>query len=435
MTQEHSDEPLRRDLSRLAIATLALNGLIGAGIFGLPAEAARLTGAFSPAMFVVCGVLMSTLLLSFGQAASYFHGTGGPILYTQVAFGSFAGFQTGWILYVGRATSLAANSNLLATYAAQFAPGVDSGLAFVGFVFSLCALLTAVNVLGIRQGMRSVYVITIAKLVPLVVLVIAGLSFVSPEAFSTAERPSYGNFGEAALLLFYAFIGFEGSLIPAGESRNPRIDIPRALILTGVVTTVLYVLIQIVCVAVLPNLAEAKRPLAEAAGVMMGRAGAILISAGAIVSIVGNMAASVLTAPRMTYAMALDRGLPRWFASVHNMYHTPHVSIVFYGAIVFVMAVSGTFAWLAGMSTLARLVGYGACVATLPVLRRKLGEPEGFYRLPGGYTIPAIALGVCAWLLTQVNAVALLVTAGFVGAGAVLYAIARRSAGAASDGP
>jgi APA family basic amino acid/polyamine antiporter len=120
------EEPLRRELSRLAIATLALNGLIGAGIFGLPAEAARLTGAFSPVMYVVCGLLMSSLLLSFGQAASFFHGTGGPILYTQAAFGSFTGFQTGWVLYVGRATSLAANANLLATYTARAPAGSRS---------------------------------------------------------------------------------------------------------------------------------------------------------------------------------------------------------------------------------------------------------------------------------------------------------------------
>jgi basic amino acid/polyamine antiporter, APA family len=427
MTQPQPEEPLRRELSRLAIATLAINGLIGAGIFGLPAEAARLTGAFSPVMFVVCGVLMSALLLSFGQAASFFRGTGGPILYTQAAFGSFVGFQTGWVLYIGRATSLAANSNLLATYVAQFAPGADKGTAFVGLVFSICALLAAVNVLGIRQGMRSVYVITVAKLVPLLLLVVVGLTYLSPTAFETAELPSYGNFGESALLLFYAFVGFEGSLIPAGEARNPRVDIPRALILTGVVTTLLYVLIQTVCIAALPTLAETKRPLADAAGVMMGRAGALFISAGAVVSIAGNMAASVLTAPRMTYAMALDRGLPRWFAAVHNVYLTPHVSIVFYGAIVFVMAISGTFASLAGMSTLTRLVGYAACVASLPLLKRKFGEPEGFYRLPGGYAIPAVAFGVCVWLASQVDPFALLVTLGFIVAGTLLYTIARRT--------
>jgi amino acid transporter len=427
MTPSQPEESLRRELSRLAIATLAINGLIGAGIFGLPARAAELTGAFSPVMFVVCGVLMSALLLSFGQAASFFQGTGGPILYTQAAFGSFVGFQTGWILYVGRATSLAANSNLLSTYVAHFAPGADKGALLVILIFLVCAVLTAINVLGIKQGMRSVYAITVAKLAPLLVLIVVGLAYVTPASFATAELPSYGAFGESALLLFYAFVGFEGSIIPAGEARDPRRDIPRALILTGVVTTVLYVLIQTVCIAALPTLAETERPLAEAAGAMMGHAGAILISAGAIVSIAGNMAASVLTAPRMTYAMALDRGLPRWFAAVHNIYRTPHWSIVFYGAIVFLMAISGTFIKLAEMSTVARLIGYAACVASLPLLRKKFGEPEGFYKLPGGYTIPIVAFGVCVWLLTQVDSIALLITAGFVAAGAVLFALARRA--------
>jgi amino acid transporter len=330
------------------------------------------------------------------------------------------------VLYVGRATSLAANMNLLATYTAQFAPGVDAGGLRIGLIFAICLLLTAVNVLGIRQGMRSVYVMTVAKLLPLAVLVVVGLAYVSPASFEGAELPAYGTFGEATLLIFYAFIGFEGSVIPAGEARDPKRDIPRALILTGVFTTVLYVLVQTVCIAAVPDLAQTKRPLAEAAGAMLGAAGATLIAAGAVVSIAGNLAASVLTAPRMTYAMALDGGLPRLFAAVHPTYRTPHWSIICYGTLIFVMAVFGRFEWLAGMSTLTRLLGYAACVATLPVLARKLGRGEDFYSLPGGYAIPVVAFVVSLWLATQAKWDALALTAAFVLVGSVLYALARR---------
>jgi amino acid transporter len=421
-----TSEPLRREISRLAIAALAINGLIGAGIFGLPSEAARLTGAFSPVMFLICGLLMSAIVLSFGQAASYFQGTGGPILYTQEAFGSLVGFQTGWVLYIGRATSVAANSNLFASYVANLVEGADRGPARVAVIFGICAGFTALNIVGVRQGVGSVMAITVLKLLPLAIFIVVGLSFVTPGAFAGAAVPSYANFGEAVLLLFYAFIGFEGALIPAGEARNPRRDIPRALFLSAGVTAALYFLIQTVSVAVLPDLATAQRPLAAAAGVMMGPAGATLITIGAIVSILGNTASSMVTAPRMTYALARDRGLPPLFAAVHERYRTPHWSIVIYGTLSFALAVSGTFSWLAGMSSLARILGYGACVAALPRLQRKFGMSEHALRLPGGFAIPAIALVICAWLLTQVQLDALLVTAGFLFAGALLFAHGRR---------
>jgi amino acid transporter len=412
----------------VAIAALAINGLIGAGIFGLPADAARLTGAFSPAMYIICGLLMATVIASFGQAASYFNGTGGPILYTRAAFGDFVGFQTGWTLYVGRAASVAANANLLATYLASFAEGADRGVGRLGVLLGTCALFTALNVVGVRQGVGSVMAITVLKLAPLVLFVLLGLTYVTPEAFAGASVPAYGDFGEAVLLLFYAFIGFEGAVIPAGEARDPRRDIPRALFLSAGATAILYFLIQTVSVAVLPDLATSKRPLAEAAGVMMGPTGFAIITFAAAISIGGNLASSCLSAPRMTYALAREGELPAWFGAVHATCRTPHWSIVFYGALSFALAVSGTFTWLAGMSSLARILGYGACVAALPRLERKFGHLEGVLRLPGGFAIPGLALLICVWLLTQVRLDAFLVTAGFVAAGAVMFALNRRAA-------
>jgi amino acid transporter len=419
-------EKLQREISRLAIAALMLNGLIGAGIFGLPSSAAKLTGAFSPLMFVICGLLMSTVMLSFGQAASYFPNTGGPILYSQAAFGPLVGFETGWVLYIGRASALAANSNLLITYSSSLWEGADQGFVRIAILLVVCALFTAINFLGIKQGIGTVLVMTVMKLIPLFVFILVGLSFVKPDAFKGAGLPTYSNFGEATLLLFYAFIGFEGGLIPAGEARDPKRDMPRALFMSAGFTTVLYVLIQTVSMAVMPDLANAKRPLVDAAGIMMGAAGALLITFGAIISIGGNIAATFVTAPRMTYTLAREGGMPKWFEAVHERYRTPHWSILFFGTLVFALALSGTFTWLAGMSSLTRVLGYGICVAALPRLQKQFGNTENAIRLPGGLLIPALALIVCLWLLTQAKLDALFVTAGFLLAGAIFYATARR---------
>ena len=263
-------EPLKRELGRIALALLALNSMIGAGIFGLPADAARLTGLFSPVLFLICGLLMATLMLSFAQASSYFQGTGGPILYAGTAFGPFVGFQTGWLLYAGRATAIAANANLFATYLGTYIPAVNDAAGRMLVIVGIGVLFAALNVTGVKQGMGAILAISVAKFVPLAVFVLVGLTYVRPAMFADMTVPSFGTLGEAALIVFYAFVGFEGALVPAGESKDPRRDLPKALFVTALGGTLLYIGIQIVSVALTPDLAGSTRPLADAAAVFMG---------------------------------------------------------------------------------------------------------------------------------------------------------------------
>ena len=194
-------ESLRRDLTRTGIGLLVVNGLIGAGIFGLPSEAARLVGSFSPWLFVICGIVMATVMLSFAQAASYFDATGGPILYTWTAFGPFVGFQTGWILYVGRATSIAANVNLLATYLGSLIPGADVGPGRLVVLIVTVVVFTAINLVGVKSSVGAIAAMTIFKLTPLVVLSLVGVTWIRGDAVVPDGLPSYTNFGEAMLLI------------------------------------------------------------------------------------------------------------------------------------------------------------------------------------------------------------------------------------------
>lgn len=424
-----TEEPLRRELSHLAIGALAINGLIGAGIFGLPAKAFALTGAASILMFLVCAVLMATVMASFAQAASYFRGTGGPILYTRTAFGPLVGFETGWVLYLGRVTALAANTNLMVNYLGVFVPGISEGPTRIVALFTILAVLTGLNLVGLRQGVRTMYTLTLLKLLPLLLFVLIGIAHARPGVLGDMELPTYDNFSAATILLFYAFIGFEGALIPGGESRDPQRDMPRALLMTLGVTALVYIAIQAVCVMVLPDLATSDKPLAAAAAEMIGPIGATVMGLTAIISVTGNSAASILTAPRMTYAMSRDRCLPAFLSAVHPRWSTPYWSVLLYGGLAFALSVPGSFAGLAGMSTLTRLIGYGLCIAALPTLKRRFGAQVGALRLPGGFAIPALGLGVCAWLLVQaikVKSDALGLTAGFIVGGALLFAWSRR---------
>lgn len=425
-----SAEPLKRELGRIALALLALNSMIGAGIFGLPADAARLTGLFSPVLFLICGLLMATLMLSFAQAASYFQGTGGPILYAGAAFGPFVGFQTGWLLYAGRATAIAANANLFATYLGTYIPSVNDGVGRLLVIVGIGALFAALNVTGVKQGMGAILAISVAKFVPLAVFVLVGLTYVRPVMFAEIAVPSFTTLGEAALLVFYAFVGFEGALVPAGESKDPRRDLPKALFVTALGGTLLYIGIQIVSVALTPDLASSTRPLADAAAVFMGPAGVAMLSFAAMASILGNYASSVLAAPRMTYALAREGSLPEAFARVHTKWKTPHVSILGFLVLGVSLGVSGTFTQLAVLSAITRLIGYTTSLAALPRLRARFGHEPQAMALPGGFTIPAAGLAICTWLMLQVKFEAVWKTAVLMALGTALYLLARRGANA-----
>jgi APA family basic amino acid/polyamine antiporter len=413
--------PLNRDIGQLGFAAIALNGVIGAGIFALPAVAAAKSGNFSPWLFLICAVLIMTVVLSFARAASFFRDTGGPIQYAGLAFGPFAGFQTGWLTYIGRLSALGANISLMVTYAGWFWEPLGSGLAHQLTVAMTFILLAIFNIIGVRQSMAVVFLFSALKLVPLVLLILIGMTHIQPGLVLQAGLPVTGTLGETILILLYAFVGFESAVVPAGEARNPRRDIPRAITITVLTITGVYFLIQLVSVSVLPELASSSTPLADVAEILMGATGAALLTLGAVFSIGGNCSASMLSAPRMTYALARLGSLPAWFGRVHPRFHTPVNSIVFYAVIGLVLAVSGTFIWLAVISTLARLLSYILGVAALPVLERKIEKTEDQFRLPGGYFIPALSLLLCLWLVTFASMSAWLTTAIFFALGSVLY--------------
>jgi amino acid transporter len=422
------DEPLVRQLSTTGIWLLAVNGMIGAGIFGVPAGAAALTGPWSPLVFLACGVLLMAVVLCFAEIASSFRGTGGPILYLRTAFGPHAGFQAGWAFYIARVTAFAANMNLLVASLAFFWTPAEGGAPRIFLLGLFVLLLAAPNVAGTRYGMRSLGLLTVLKFLPLLALVAFGLAWVEPAAFplTTVPAPGLTGFGTAALLVIYAFVGWEAAVVPAGEARNPARDMPRALILAMLVVTALYVLVQAVAVAVLPDLAESERALVDVGAVLFGPAGAVLLTAAVVVSVGGNLAGTMVTAPRLTYALSREGSLPAWFGAVHPGSRTPARSIIFFSVLAFLLSAFGTFVWLAAMSALVRVLLYMACIGAMPRLRRHFSESAGRFRVPGGWVTAAGAFLVSGLLLVQVHVDAVLVTAAFLLAGSGLYAWVRR---------
>lgn len=423
----HHKGQLIRAIGYLGIAVLALNSVIGGGIFGLPARVVERAGLASPWLFLIVGLLVITIVLTFAELASYFRESGGPVLFTTKAFGPFIGFGTGWIYYISRIAAFAANSNLLADYLGSLWSPVASGAGRMALITVVCAGLTWANYIGVRDGVRTLSVLTVLKLTPIIVLILVGLPYVSADTVVPAEMPVIDDLGGTVLLMIFAFVGFESTTIVSGESKDPRRSLPSALVRTTIFIGVFYFLVVLVYVAVLPQVGEGRGTLVAMGEFLLGPVGAIAITIAAVFSIGGNLGAILLAVPRLTFALAEERLLPRWFGAVHQRYATPGNSILFLGAFSLVLALTGSFVFLAIASSLTRLITYILSICALPFIRRQASEEDRkrVYRLKGGYTIPAAALAVSVWIAAQSELESWLLTGGLLAVGLVLFAIAR----------
>jgi amino acid transporter len=428
MSVQHSKLP--RNLGLFSLWLLVVNGLIGAGIFGLPGGAAKLAGEFSPLIYVFCALLILPILLSMAELASYFTGSGGPVRYGTAAFGPFIGFQAGWLYYIARLVSFAANTVLLVDSITYFWPALSTGLARWLLLAGIIAGLTLLNVLGSVRTMRSLAVLTVIKFLVLLLLVFAGTAVVGMAVLPTVNMSNlfssdHLDLGAATLLLIYAFVGFESVVVPAGEAKNPARDMPRALLLGLLLVTLLYIGIQLVSVAAVPDIAASSTPLLDVASALFDSTGAALLMLGVVASVAANLIGAIFSTPRASYALAEDGSLPAWFGVVHPRFHTPANSIIFFGALALLLTLYGSFLWLAAATVVSRILLYGLTCAAVPVLRPKLATEHSFV-LPGGYLIPSLGLVACGWLALQVSQSSIIATVLFVLLGTVLYLLARR---------
>ena len=420
------EELLPRNLGLWGIWLLVINGFIGSGIFGLPAGATRLAGAWSPLIYIACALLILPIVLCFSEAASYYRGTGGPIRYATDTYGRFVGFQTGWLYYIARVVAFSAGSVLLVDSISYFWPAANQGHWRWMLLAVICFGMTIINVIGNVRAIRSLGMFTVLKFIALLGLVFFGFPYLGlPDVDAMRQGSLAPDIGGAILLLMYAYVGFESATVPAGEARNPARDMPRALLLGTLVAGLLYLCIQLISMAALPDLANTTTPLLDVAAVLFGDTGAVLLMAGLVASVGGNLLGAIFSSPRMSYALALDGSLPPWFAAVHPTFLTPANSIVFFGVVSFLLAAFGSFIWLAAISVLARLFVYIVTCASVPALRRQHEGADGF-RLKGGALFPALGILACLGLLVQVSLASLLVTAAFALFGTFLYGLAQR---------
>ena len=421
------DVLLRRDIGTLGASLLVLNGLIGAGIFALPSRVALNAGLLSPWLFLAVGLIFIPVVLSFAALASYYDDSGGPVLYARQAFGDGAGFATGWLLFVSRSAAFSANATVMAAYLGAIVPTLGGELGRAGVILAATACLTWANVRGVRSGVAAMLVLTILKLSPLLVLIAVGLGRADMVDLLPELSEPVRNLGPTTLLMVYAFVGFETIGVTAGETSEPRRRLPGALLRTVFSISVFYFLVALTFVAVIPAEAYAGKTLVDVGRTLGGALGAVGITIAAVFSIGGNMASSMLAAPRLLYALAQHRMMPTRLGAVHPRYRTPHIAILVMAVLCVSLALSGTFTALAIASTLSRLLAYLLCIGALPRVQAAAtyADRQQAFKLPGGWLIPGTALLICSVLITQTTLANWIAVGLLLVIGLLFFAVAR----------
>jgi amino acid transporter len=398
-----TEEKLVRGISRWDLVATVINSIIGAGIFGLPSKVAALIGSYSLFAFIICTVIIAFVVLCFAEVSSRFSETGGPYLYAKEAYGSLFGFEVGWLFWIARITTFAANCNLLLAYLSFFVPTAGEGTLRIILVLSVVLIFTVVNFIGVRQSAMMTNIFTVGKIVPLIVFVVVGLFFLQPANFSFPVVPDNTTSASAILILIYAFVGWESTTTVAGEMKDPQRNLPFALLTGLAFAAVLYLLIQIVCIGTLPELSISERPLVDAANKFFGVFGASFITLGALISILGNLNGSFLFASRAPFAMAEQNELPQILAKTHHKFKTPGVSIFLTAAVMLIFTIWTSFIAALTISTIARLIIYVTTCAALPIFRQRKDLPKAVFTAPCDVLASVLALGLTIWLLSYVD--------------------------------
>lgn len=418
---------LLRAIGRWSLAALAVNSIIGSGIFGLPATVAGLLGKRSVLGVLIAGTAMGVIMACFAEVASQFSEAGGPYLYARSAFGRLMGILVGWMLYLAQTAAPAANANLFVIYLAEFWPAAKQPWPRFAILTLLVGLLALINIFGARLGTAVSNVFTVAKILPLLMVVSAGaaVTIIHPAPWGLAGPTPASVWMKAMLLLVFAYGGFETAVAPMSEAKNPGRDTAFALLLALFACTAIYALVQWVVVGVLGPAATTDRPLAEVARATMGNRGAALVAIGALISVYGYLSAKMLGMPRVTFALAKAGDLPPWFGTVSVGFRTPWFSILFYAAVVWGLAIAGSFAWNVTLSVVARLFYYAVVCAALIALRRKQPQAAAL-RIPGGPVLAVLGVGIAVALATQIDLSKSLILAATVAAALLNWLWARR---------
>ena len=430
MPNENTEEGLKRVVGVSGLALSIVNGVIGAGIFALPAIVSIAMGAFGIFGYIFCSILLAAIMLCYAEIGSRVTTSGGSYAYVEAAFGNFPGYIINWLYFFGWSIlGSAALMNVIADSLAVLFPAFSNALVRALFFFVLIGFMVLINVRGAKQGIGFIKGITIVKLLPLLGIIIFGFSQVKAANLHWEHAPSLKTFGDTALILFFAFAGFETSLGVSGEFKNPKRTVPLGILLGGTIVLIVYMLLQTVTQGVLGADITAYKdaPLAAVAEKIVGPVGAIILLITAAISCFGSVSADVLATPRSLFAAANDGMFPKFLGKVHPKFATPYLAVITYALLIFIFSISGGFKQLAVLASAAILIIYLAVIlATIKLRRNKQAASEKTFRAPGGLIFPCIGIAAIIWLLTSLSKWEILSTIIFIAVVCIIYFIMKK---------
>ncbi len=403
---KEKEDGLKRYVGVLGLSANIVNIIIGAGIFVIPAIVAENMGSTSIVAYLFCGILIALIMLCFAEAGSKVTDTGGGFAYVEAAFGKYPGFLVANIALAGGVLADAAVANaLIDILGSSF---VIFKLEWIRVLFFAVIFfgLAAINIIGIKQGIGLVKILTLVKLTPLLLLILFGFNDIKITNLIWDSAPSIKQIGETSLILIFAFQGGDVGLIVGGEIKNPKKTVPKAIFISILTVLIIYILIQTVTQGVLGDqLANFKEaPLAETANVVFGPIGYTILFIGAALSMFGNLTGVILNNPRMLFALAKDKVIPvKKFAKIHPKYKTPYISILFYAGVGFLIATFGAFEQLINIASAAILLLYFGVVLSVINLRRKFKTEADEFEIPGGYTVPILSAITILYILSNLT--------------------------------
>lgn len=413
---------LIRTVGFWGLVAMCINAVVGSGVFLLPHESYTLLGPFSLWAPMLFAIPVLILTLNFAEAARHFEQPGGAYLYARTAMGDFIGFETGFMNWIARVTSLASLSNGFVLALALLFPGLGEKTPRAIVITLTLLLLATIHFLGVKYGAASIYVFTLGKLVPLIGFIIVALAVwkTNPIPGSFVLPGADTNWIDAALFMLFAYAGFENLGVPAGEYKNPRRDLPLALVAGILIIAALYALVQLGAMSALPDLSQSKTPIASAAAELIGPIGAVIVTIGALLSMAGTNSGTMLEGSRMLYALARDRRMGP-LSYVHPRFHTPSWAIVVHATVALALAIPGSFATLALLSTVARLATYLSTCISVPLLRKRR---EGSVTV-GSMILPVLGVLVALAFVASLDQKKAIAGAIGLATGAVVYVLSR----------
>ena len=415
-----------------SIILLGINAIIGTGIFLLPNRAYAEVGVNSIFVIIFDALLVISIALCFAEMGGMYKNNGGPYIYAKEAFGGFVGFEVGimkWAIAIiaWAAMAMGFPTALGAVWAPAQNPIVQKVIAV-----SIIILLGIMNIMGVKVSKIMNNIVTTGKLLPLILFVTVGIFFIKGHNFinpvaESGEVVLKGTFGSAALLIFYAFTGFESIGVAAGDMDNAKKNVPLAICIVLVLVAIIYTLIQVNSIGILgPELAATETPVATASEAFLGKWGGALVTAGTLISIGGiNIASSFLT-PRSGVAMSDENQLPS-IISKRNSKDVPYVAVIISCVLTALITLTGSFTTLAAISVVSRFAQYIPTCLAVPVMRKKAPDMERGFTIPFGPVIPVVAIAVSIWLLTNSDLKRIIFGLGGLVIGAVIYGIMKLS--------